>query len=434
MSGTVAIIGRPNVGKSTFFNRLTESKKAIVDEQSGVTRDRHYGKADWGGKDFTVIDTGGFITGSDDVFEAEIRNQVQIAIDECDIILFLVDTQTGITDLDEAVAKKLREAKKPVFLVANKADNSNLLLQSSEFYALGLGEVFAISAINGSGTGEVLDELIKLLPDEEIKEETELPKFAIVGKPNVGKSSLVNALIGEDRNIVTDVAGTTRDTLNTHYKGYGFDFVLVDTAGIRKKKSVHEDIEFYSVLRAINAIEYSDVCILMIDAEQGIQKQDLNIFYLIEKNKKGVVVLINKWDLIEKETNTAKEFEHRLREKLSPFNDIPILFVSVKEKQRIFKAIEEATAVYKRRIQKIPTSKLNDVMLEVVKQTPPPAIKGKYIKIKFITQLPTHSPSFAFFCNLPQYIKEPYRRFIENKMRQHFDFSGVPLRIFFRKK
>jgi GTPase len=434
MSGVVAIIGRPNVGKSTLFNRLTESKKAIVDEQSGVTRDRHYGKSEWCGKEFTVIDTGGFITGSDDVFEGEIRNQVQLAINECDIILFVTDSKTGITDLDEAVVKILRNTKKPVFLVANKADNSNLLLQSNEFYSFGLGDIYPISAVNGSGTGELLDEVIKHLPEKEEENLDDLPKLAIVGRPNVGKSSLVNALIGEERNIVTDIAGTTRDTLNTHYKGFGFEFLLIDTAGIRKKKMVHEDIEFYSVLRAINAIEYSDVCILMIDAQSGIEKQDLNIYYLIEKNKKGVVVLVNKWDLVDKETNTAKQFEAALREKLAPFNDVPILFISVKEKQRIYKAVEEAMQVHERRIKKIPTSELNEVMLEVIQQTPPPAIKGKYIKIKYVTQLPTHSPSFAFFCNLPQYVKDSYRRFIENQLRKHFDFHGVPIRVFFRKK
>jgi len=433
----VAIVGRPNVGKSTLFNRLTESRNAIVKETSGVTRDRHYGVAEWNGVEFSVIDTGGYVVGSDDIFEEEIRKQVLVAIEEANAILFVVDVVTGITDLDTDVADILRRSKKKVMVVCNKVDNTERQLQSAEFYSLGLGEVFNISAINGSGTGEMLDTLVEGL-DKELKsedEETELPRFAIVGKPNVGKSSLINALVGKERTIVTPISGTTRDSINTRYNAFGFDFILVDTAGIRKKAKVHEDIEFYSVLRSVRTIENSDVCIFMIDATEGIQKQDLNIFYVIEKNHKGVVVLVNKWDLIEnKESNTTKEYEDLIREQLAPYKDVPIIFTSTITKQRIHKALEEAVQVFENRKRKIPTSKLNDLMLDIINNNPPPAYKGKYVKIKFVSQLPTHAPAFAFFCNLPQYVKEPYKRFLENKIREHYDFSGVPVRIFMRKK
>jgi GTP-binding protein len=433
----VAIVGRPNVGKSTLFNRLTESRNAIVKETSGVTRDRHYGVAEWNGVEFSVIDTGGYVVGSDDIFEEEIRKQVLVAIEEANAILFVVDVVTGITDLDTDVADILRRSKKKVMVVCNKVDNTERQLQSAEFYSLGLGEVFNISAINGSGTGEMLDTLVEGL-DKELKsedEETELPRFAIVGKPNVGKSSLINALVGKERTIVTPISGTTRDSINTRYNAFGFDFILVDTAGIRKKAKVHEDIEFYSVLRSVRTIENSDVCIFMIDATEGIQKQDLNIFYVIEKNHKGVVVLVNKWDLIEnKESNTTKEYEDLIREQLAPYKDVPIIFTSTITKQRIHKALEEAVKVFENRKRKIPTSKLNDLMLDIINNNPPPAYKGKYVKIKFVSQLPTHAPAFAFFCNLPQYVKEPYKRFLENKIREHYDFSGVPVRIFMRKK
>lgn len=437
MRNIVAIVGRPNVGKSTLFNRLTESRNAIVKETSGVTRDRHYGVAEWNGVEFSVIDTGGYVVGSDDIFEEEIRKQVLVAIEEANAILFVVDVVTGITDLDTDVADILRRSKKKVMVVCNKVDNTERQLQSAEFYSLGLGEVFNISAINGSGTGEMLDTLVEGL-DKELKsedEETELPRFAIVGKPNVGKSSLINALVGKERTIVTPISGTTRDSINTRYNAFGFDFILVDTAGIRKKAKVHEDIEFYSVLRSVRTIENSDVCIFMIDATEGIQKQDLNIFYVIEKNHKGVVVLVNKWDLIEnKESNTTKEYEDLIREQLAPYKDVPIIFTSTITKQRIHKALEEAVKVFENRKRKIPTSKLNDLMLDIINNNPPPAYKGKYVKIKFVSQLPTHAPAFAFFCNLPQYVKEPYKRFLENKIREHYDFSGVPVRIFMRKK
>jgi GTPase len=433
----VAIVGRPNVGKSTLFNRLTESRNAIVKETSGVTRDRHYGVAEWNGIEFSVIDTGGYVVGSDDIFEEEIRKQVIVAIEEANAIIFVVDVVTGITDLDTDVADILRRTKKKVMVVCNKVDNTERQLQSAEFYSLGLGEVFNISAINGSGTGEMLDTLVEGL-DKELKsedEETELPRFAIVGKPNVGKSSLINALVGKDRSIVTPISGTTRDSINTRYNAFGFDFILVDTAGIRKKAKVHEDIEFYSVLRSVRTIENSDVCIFMIDATEGIQKQDLNIFYVIEKNHKGVVVLVNKWDLVEnKESNTTKEYEDLIREQLAPYKDVPIIFTSTITKQRIHKALEEAVRVFENRKRKIPTSKLNDLMLDIINNNPPPAYKGKYVKIKFVSQLPTHAPAFAFFCNLPQYVKEPYKRYLENQLRKHYDFSGVPVRIFMRKK
>lgn len=435
MRNLVAIVGRPNVGKSTLFNRLTESRDAIVQETSGVTRDRHYGLSEWNGKHFSVVDTGGYVVGSDDIFEEEIRKQVLIAIEEANVILFVVDVITGITDLDLSVTEILRKTKKPVFLVVNKVDSSNRLADAADFYKLGLGEIYSISSINGSGTGELLDAMVeKFAEEEEHAEETEVPRIAIVGKPNVGKSSLLNALLGEERNIVTPISGTTRDAIDTRFNAFGFDMVLVDTAGIRKKAKVQEDIEYYSVIRSIKTIESSDVCIFMVDATEGIQKQDLNIFYIIEKNSKGVVFVVNKWDLVEKSTNTMKLYEEQVRQTIAPFNDVPILFTSAINKQRLLKALEAAIAVYKNRTKKIPTAKLNEVMLEVIQNQPPPAVKGKYVKIKFITQLPTHAPAFAFFCNLPQYVREPYRRFVEKKLREHFDFTGVPIKVFFRQK
>lgn len=430
----VAIIGRPNVGKSTFFNRLIGRRQAIVDEFSGVTRDRHYGTSDWGGREFTIVDTGGFVKETDDRFEKEIAKQVDIAMDEATLILFVVDAQNGISELDRDVAHKLRSSPKPVILCANKIDNPSKEPDSYEFYELGFTEIFPISAINGGGTGDLLDRVIELLPEEEEPEESDLPRISVVGRPNAGKSSFVNALLGVDRNIVTEVAGTTRDSIDTHYNAYGFEFTLVDTAGIRKKAKVHEDLEFYSVMRAIKSIENSDVCILMIDAEAGIGQQDLNIFGLIEKNRKGVVILVNKWDLIQKETNSALEYEQELKRRIAPFTDVPIIFTSVTEKQRIHKSLQIALDVYKRRTQRIKTNKLNEVMLPIIEWTPPPATKGKYIKVKYVQQLPTHAPTFAFYCNLPQYIKEPYRRFIENQLREKFDFEGVPIQVFFRKK
>ena len=436
MSNIVAIVGRPNVGKSTLFNRLTESRNAIVKEISGVTRDRLYGKGEWNGAQFSVIDTGGYVSGSDDIFEGEIRKQVEIAIQEANVIIFMVDVTTGIVDLDETVASLLRKSKKPVFIAANKVDNMNRIGLSAEFYQFGLGEVFDLSATNGTGTGEILDEVVKHFnkEDDSVNEKDGLPRIAIVGRPNVGKSSLVNALTGEERNIVTNISGTTRDSINTRFNAYGFDFLLIDTAGIRKKAKVTEDIEYYSVLRSVRTIEESDVCIFMIDAEEGLQKQDLHIFYVIEKNSKGVVVLVNKWDLVEKETNTMSEYEAKIREQLAPFNDVPIIFTSTLTKQRIHKALEATMMVHENRTKKISTSKLNEVMQEIIQATPPPSIKGKYIRIKYIQQLPTYSPAFAFFCNLPQYIPDSYKRFLENRLREQFDFCGVPIRIFFRKK
>ncbi len=436
MGNIVAIVGRPNVGKSTLFNRLTESRSAIVDEASGVTRDRHYGKVDWNGTEFTLIDTGGYIKGSDDIFEDEIRKQVVISIEECDLIIFVADVTAGVTDLDQTVANLLRRSNKKVLFVSNKVDNHDRIPESSAFYGLGIAdEIFNVSAINGSGTGDLLDEVVNNL--EEVPEDNDddgIPRLAIVGRPNVGKSSLLNALIGEERNIVTDISGTTRDSITTHYNAFGFDLKLIDTAGIRKKGKVNEDIEFYSVMRSVRAIENADVCVLLIEALDGMMAQDMNIFNLAIKNKKGVVILVNKWDLVDKETNTAKAFEEAIRKKIAPFTDVPIVFTSVQNKQRIHKALEEVVQVYENRTRKIPTSKLNETMLEVVNKNPPPALKGKWIKIKFVTQLPTHAPSFAFFCNLPQYVKDPYKRFLENKLREKFNFSGVPIQIFMRKK
>lgn len=433
MPNIVAIVGRPNVGKSTLFNRLVGGRKAIVDESSGVTRDRHYGKSVWNGKEFSVIDTGGFIKGSDDVFEDEIRKQVVLAIDESDVIIFVVDVTTGLTDLDESVAHLLRKSGKKVLLVANKADNLERLYDHAEFYKLGLGEVFPIAAISGSGTGEMLDELAENLTDEIIPDD-EIPRLAIVGQPNVGKSSLLNALLGFERTIVTPISGTTRDTVQTRYKGYGFDFFLVDTAGLRRKARVHEDLEFYSVMRTIRAIEESDVCIIMIDATQGITAQDLKIYHLAERNKKGIVMLVNKWDLIPDDEKDTRKITEEIRERLAPFNDVPIIFTSVIKKQRIHKALETALEVYERRKQRISTSKLNNVMLDHITAYPPPSTKGKFVKIKYVTMLPTATPHFAFFCNLPQYVKEPYRRYLENKIRSSFNFTGVPISIHFRAK
>ena len=430
----VAIVGRPNVGKSTFFNRLIQRREAIVDAVSGVTRDRHYGKTDWNGKEFSLIDTGGYVVGSDDVFEAEIDKQVELAIDEADAILFMVDVENGVTGMDEEVAGILRKVDKPVFLVVNKVDNNKRAEDAVEFYSLGLGEYYNIASINGSGTGDLLDALVKVLPDDEAREEEALPRFAVVGRPNAGKSSLINALIGEERYIVTDIAGTTRDAIDTKYNRFGFEFNLVDTAGIRRKSKVKEDLEFYSVMRSIRAIEHCDVCMIVFDATRGFDGQVQNIFWLAEKNRKGVVILANKWDLVDKDTMTIKEMEARIRKEIEPFTDVPIVFISALTKQRIYKAIETAVDVYKNRSKRIKTSVLNDTLLPIIQKTPPPSYKGKYVKIKFITQLPTPQPQFAFFCNLPQYVKDPYKRFLENQLRDHFDFHGVPISIYMRKK
>ena len=436
MNSIVAIVGRPNVGKSTLFNRLVQRREAIVDSVSGVTRDRHYGKSDWNGKEFSVIDTGGYIIGSDDIFEGEIRKQVNLAIEEADIIVFVVDVEQGITPMDAEVAKLLRKVKKPIFTAVNKVDNAMRDADAVEFYNLGLGEYTTISSINGSGTGDLLDALVKEMPEpEEVDaEKEELPRFAVVGRPNAGKSSFINALIGEDRNIVTNIAGTTRDSIDTKYNRFGFDFNLVDTAGIRKKSKVKEDLEFYSVMRAVRSIEYCDVAILVIDATRKLEGQDQNIFWLAEKNKKGVVILINKWDLIEKETNTMRDYEAEVRRQIAPFTDVPIIFISALTKQRLFKAIETAVEVHQNRKNRIQTSKLNETMLEIIENYPPPATKGKYIKIKYCMQLPTPTPQFAFFANLPQYIRDPYKRFLENQLRERYNFNGVPITIYFRQK
>ena len=435
MAFTVAIVGRPNVGKSTFFNRLLEQRKAIVEDIPGVTRDRQYGVADWNGKNFYVIDTGGFVPDSEDIFEREIRKQVQVAVEEASVVLFVVDAATGITDLDESMADVLRRSTKPVFLVVNKVDNNERLLEAAEFYSLGFDKIFFISSISGSGTGDLLDDVANLIKEDfEPEEEKGLPKFAIIGQPNVGKSSLLNALIGEERTIVSDIAGTTRDTIHTRYKLFQKDFILIDTAGIRRKSKVHEDLEFYSVIRAIKALDEADVCLLLLDAEKGITAQDLTIFSLAARKGKGVVMLVNKWDLLEKSTNTAKEYEKVLKERLAPFNDVPVLFISAKEKTRIFRAIESALEVYDHRQQKISTSTLNDIMLKAIEAYHPPVVRGNPIKIKYITQLPTVVPSFAFFTNYPDDIKTPYKNYLENQLREHFNFTGVPIRIFFRKK
>ena len=433
MSNIIAIVGRPNVGKSTLFNRLTESRKAIVDDFSGVTRDRHYGVAEWTHKQFTVIDTGGYVANSEDLFEAAIREQVVIAIEEASVILFMVDVITGITDLDDEIAQLLRRSKKPVFIVVNKVDNTSLENDAAVFYGFGLGDIYSISSMTGSGTGDLLDDVISHFEDD-VVEENALPKLTIVGRQNVGKSSLINALMGQDRNIVTPIAGTTRDSIHIHYNQFGHEFMFIDTAGLRKKTKVKENIEFYSVMRTIKALEEADVVLLMIDAVDGLESQDVNIFHLAEKNKKGIVILVNKWDLVEKDHKTMKAFEEQIRVKLQPFTDIPIVFTSVLSKRRIFKAVETALEVFKNRGKKIPTSKLNDVMLPIIEKYPPPALKGKYIKVKYVTQINATSPMFAFFCNLPQYIKEPYKRFIENKLRENFDFSGAPIQIYFRQK
>ncbi|MET1259027.1 ribosome biogenesis GTPase Der [Flagellimonas sp. DF-77] len=433
MGAIVAIVGRPNVGKSTFFNRLIQRREAIVDAVSGVTRDRHYGKSDWNGREFSLIDTGGYVVGSDDVFEQEIDKQVELAIDEADAIIFMVDVESGVTGMDEDVAKLLRRVDKPIFLAINKVDNAQRAADAVEFYALGLGDYYTLSSINGSGTGELLDALVEVLP-ETVDEESDLPRFAVVGRPNAGKSSFINALIGEDRYIVTDIAGTTRDSIDTKYNRFGFEFNLVDTAGIRRKAKVKEDLEFYSVMRSVRAIEHADVCLLLFDATRGFDGQVQNIFWLAQRNNKGIVILVNKWDLVEKETNSVRDYTQKIKKAIEPFVDVPIIFVSVLNKQRIFKAIETAVDVYKNRSKKVKTRELNDVLLPIIEKTPPPAYKGKYVKIKFCTQLPTPYPQFAFFCNLPQYVRDPYKRFLENKIREKFDFTGVPMSIFMRKK
>lgn len=433
MNNIVAIVGRPNVGKSTLYNRLIGERKAIIDNISGVTRDRQYGPSYWNGKNFTVVDTGGFVKHSQDVFESAIRTQVKIAIEEAAAIIFMVDVTTGITDLDDEVADMLRRTDKPVFLAINKVDNSNRLLEANEFYALGFENVFFLSSITGSGTGEILDAVVENIFEEEPPTD-EIPRFAIVGQPNAGKSSLTNAFLGEDRNIVTEIAGTTRDAIHSHYKKFGKEFILIDTAGIRKKGKVHEDLEFYSVMRAIKAMEECDVCILLVDATLGMESQDVNIFALAQKRQKGIVILINKWDLIDKETNTSRDLEKEIREKIAPFTDVPILFISATEKVRIFQALEAALSVYENRTRKIKTSELNDTLLPIIENMPPPAHRGKYIKIKYITQLPTRNPSFVFFCNHPTHIKDSYRNFLENQMRKHFQFTGVPINILFRQK
>jgi len=436
MNNIVAIVGRPNVGKSTFFNRLIKRREAIVDSVSGVTRDRNYGKSEWNGKEFSVIDTGGYIKGSDDIFEGEIRRQVELAIDEADAIIFVVDVEEGITPMDAEVAKLLRKVTKPILLAVNKVDNAMREKDAVEFYNLGLGDYYTIAGISGSGTGELLDKLVEVLPElpETSEDEEALPRFCVVGRPNAGKSSFINSLIGEDRFVVTDIAGTTRDAIDTRYNRFGFEFNLVDTAGIRRKAKVKEDLEFYSVMRSVRAIEHSDVCILLIDATRGFEGQDQSIFWLAEKNRKGVVILVNKWDLVEKDTMSARDYENKIREELRPFTDVPILFVSALTKQRLLKALETTVKVFENRKQRIPTSKFNDFMLKLIEAYPPPAVKGKYVKIKYCMQLPTPTPQFVFFANLPQYVQEPYKRFLENKIRENWDFSGVPIDIYIREK
>jgi GTP-binding protein len=436
MSNIVAIVGRPNVGKSTLFNRLIKRREAIVDAVSGVTRDRIYGKSEWNGKEFSVIDTGGYVKGSDDIFEGEIRKQVELAIEEADVILFVTEVEQGVSPLDQEVAKMLRKVKKPILLAVNKVDNAKRENDATEFYSLGLGEYFTISSTSGSGTGDLLDALIEAFPDKAYEEDDfeHLPKITVVGRPNAGKSSFINALIGEDRFVVTDIAGTTRDSIDTRFNKFGFDFKLVDTAGIRKKSRVKEDLEFYSVMRSVRAIENSDVCIIMIDATRGFEGQDMSIFWLAEKNRKGVVIVVNKWDLVDKETMTSKRFEEDIKEKIQPFTDVPILFVSVLNKQRLLRALELAIEVFENRKQRIATSKFNDLMLGIIEKYPPPATKGKYVKIKYCMQLPTPVPQFVFFANLPQYVKEAYKRFLENKLREHYNFTGVPIDIYIREK
>lgn len=434
MSGIVAIVGRPNVGKSTLFNRLVGERAAIVDDMSGVTRDRHYGKGEWLSREFTVVDTGGYVTGSEDLFEKNIRSQVEIAIQEADLVLFMVDITTEITDLDLSFASVLRKSNKPVVIAANKADNFERSHQAAVFYRLGFDDLFAISSVSGSGTGELLDRVVELLPNEAEQEVTALPQIALIGRPNVGKSSICNALLGEERNIVTNIPGTTRDTIHTHYHGFGMEFVLLDTAGIRKKGKVHENIEFYSVMRSVRAIESCDVALLVIDAQEGLESQDVNLFRLAEKNGKGVVVLVNKWDLVEKDHKTSLAFEKLIKDKLAPFTDVPILFISALTKQRIFKAAETAISVFQNLRKRVPTHTLNEQLLPIIEVTPPPSKKGKYIRIKYVTQLKSKKPTFAFFCNLPQYINETYRRFLENQIREHFHFTGVPIQIVFKKK
>lgn len=432
----VAIVGRPNVGKSTLFNRLIQRREAIVDAVSGVTRDRHYGKSDWNGKEFSVIDTGGYVKGSDDIFETEIDKQVELAIDEADAIIFMVEVESGVTGMDEDVSKLLRKCSKPIFLVINKVDSSMREADAVEFYSLGFERYYTMSSINGSGTGDLLDDLIKVLPEDENKDEEEvtLPRFAVVGRPNAGKSSFINSLIGEERYIVTDIAGTTRDSMDTYYNRFGFEFNLVDTAGIRKKSKVKEDLEFYSVMRSVRAIEHCDVVIVVLDATRGFDGQVQNIFWLAHRNNKGVIILVNKWDLVEKDHKSVNAYEKQIRRECEPFTDVPIVFISVLTKQRIFKAIETAVEVFKNRTKRIKTSELNETMLDIIEAFPPPALKGKYVKIKYCTQLPTPYPSFAFFANLPQYVKEPYKRFLENKLREKFNFNGVPVTIYIRKK
>jgi GTP-binding protein len=434
MSKIVAIVGRPNVGKSTLFNRMTESRAAIVNEESGVTRDRHYGRVIWNGVDFSVIDTGGFVENSDDVFESEINRQVKLAISEADVILFMVDVETGIHELDRSVAEMLRKVEKPVVTVVNKVDNNQRLLDAAEFYGLGLGDYFCVSSVNGSGTGDLLDEIVKHLPDSPEEPGEDIPRVAVVGRPNVGKSSLTNTLLGEERNIVTPVAGTTRDSIHSLYNKFNNRFLLIDTAGLRKKAKVDEDIEFYSILRAVRSIEESDLCLLLIDATRGLESQDLSIMSIIQKNNKGMILLVNKWDLIEKDQATTKKLEEEIRYRTAPFTDYPILFISAITKQRVHKVLELIMTVYENRKRKIPTSQLNEVMLKFVNDTPPPSLKGKHIKIKYVTQLPAAYPTFAFFCNFPQYIKDPYKRFVENRLRESFPLTGAPVKILFRKK